>query len=87
MVSTYSLKVYVEVMAVFTPEGRLIPRTITWEDGRVYQIDRVTDVRRACSLKAGGTGMRYTCMISGKTTHLFYEDDNKWFVERKTAAV
>ena len=86
MVSTYSLKVYVEVMAVFTPEGRLIPKTITWEDGRVYQIDRVTDVRRACSLKAG-TGLRYTCVISGKTTHLFYEDDNKWFVERKTASV
>ena len=81
--SVSEYKVYVDVMAVFTQDGRLIPKSLRWEDGTVYEISRVLDVRRACSLKAGGTGMRYTCIVNGKEMHLFYEDNNKWFVERK----
>lgn len=38
---------------------------------------------RAASLKAGGVGMRYTCMVEGKAVHLYYEDDNHWFMEKK----
>ena len=53
-------KVYVGVDARFDTEGRIIPLPITWEDGRVYGIDRVLDMRRAASLKAGGAGTRYT---------------------------
>ena len=34
------------------------------------------------SLKAGGAGIRYTCRIDGKLTHLFLEGD-RWFVEAK----
>ena len=74
-------KVYVRVNADFTEEGELIPRYIVWEDGRKYEIDRVTDIRRAASLKAGGCGIRYTCMILGGEHYLFYEDNMKWFVE------
>ncbi len=81
--SVSEYKVYVDVMAVFTQDGRLIPKSLRWEDGTVYEISRVLDARRACSLKAGGTGMRYTCIVNGKEMHLFYEDNNKWFVERK----
>ncbi|MBQ3514507.1 MAG: hypothetical protein IJA32_12050 [Lachnospiraceae bacterium] len=36
---------------------------------------------RAASLRAGGVGMRYTCIIDGKESHLYYEDNNMWFVE------
>ena len=53
---------------------------IVWEDGRVFEIDRILDVRRAASLKAGGTGMRYICRIYGKTVKLF-NDENHWFME------
>ena len=49
-----SSKVYVNVMAEFTKDGRLLPRSFIWKDGQVYEIQRVTDVRRAASLKAGG---------------------------------
>ena len=35
-------------------------------DGHVYEIQKVTDVRRAASLKAGGAGIRYTCIVDGK---------------------
>ena len=61
--------------------GILIPRSLRWKDGTVYEIQRVNDMRRAASLKAGGVGMRYTCMIDGRESHLYYEDNNLWFVE------
>ena len=74
-------KVYVDVTAEFSKEGVLIPLSIRWEDGIVYEITRVKDKRRAASTKAGGVGMRYTCIICGQEKYLFYEDNNLWFVE------
>jgi hypothetical protein len=53
-----------------------------WEDSRRYSIDRVTDVRRAASLKAGGIGIRYTCVVRGHETYLFFEE-RPLFMERK----
>ncbi len=75
-----SCKVYVEVAAVFTPEGQILPREVHWTDGRVYEIDRVLDIRQAAAMKAGGCGIRYTCRIRGQQTYLFL-DDGRWFVE------
>ena len=46
-----SSKVYVNVMAEFTNDGRLLPRSFIWKDDHVYEIQKVTDVRRAASLK------------------------------------
>ena len=56
-------------------------------NGRSYQIDRVLDIRRAASLKAGGVGRRYTCRICGKERYLWLEDDGKWFVESKEGQI
>lgn len=78
-------KVYVTVVAVFSSEGLLLPKSFIWEDGREYQIDRVKDKRRAASTKAGGVGERYTCVVKGKEVFLFYEDNNMWFMERAGA--
>ena len=72
-------KKYVEVCAVFKPDGRMIPILLWWDDRRKYTIDRVLDVRRAASLKAGGVGLRYTCRILGRERYLYYEDP-AWFV-------
>lgn len=77
-----SCKVYVTVRADFSADGQLLPRSFVWEDGRVYQIEKVKDIRRAASLKAGGVGLRYTCMIQGREKHLFYEGNCRWFMER-----
>ena len=41
-----SSKVYVNVMAEFTNDGRLLPRSFIWMDGHVYEIQKVTDVKR-----------------------------------------
>lgn len=77
-----SCKVYVEVTARFDIDGQIHPLSISWANGKTYEIDRVLDVRRAASLKAGGVGIRYLCRILGKERFLFYENP-KWFVERK----
>lgn len=75
-------KVYVDVTAEFDKNGNIMPLTVEWEDGRVFEVDRVLDMRPAASLKAGGTGIRYTCRILGIQTHL-WKEDNRWFVEAK----
>ena len=75
-----SRKVYVEVAAVFTPEGKIMPQRIRWEDGTLFTVERVTDIRRAAATKAGGCGLRYTIRIGGRQTYLFLDED-RWFVE------
>ena len=78
-----SNKIYVDVNATFSKDGRLIPKSFIWTDGHVYDIQRVKNVCRAASLKAGGVGMRYTCVVDGRESHLYYEDNNMWFLEGK----
>ncbi|MDR0916436.1 MAG: hypothetical protein LBN02_04530 [Oscillospiraceae bacterium] len=78
-------KVYVDVTEDRTKDGQILPRSFVWEDGRRYEIDRVVEVRRAASLRAGGIGMRYKVMIQGRERFMWLEDSNgggKWFVER-----
>lgn len=76
-----TLKINLEVNADFDLDGNIRPRSITWEDGRVYEIDRVLDARLAPAMVAGGLGMRYICRIRGKTVKLF-NDEGHWFMER-----
>ena len=75
-------KHYVEVLARIDEEGVVTPVSVTWDDGRTFEIDRVLDVRQAASLKVGGTGVRYLVRIGQTTTYLFYENP-RWFVEEK----
>ena len=75
------MKIDIEVNADFTLDGTIRPKYIRWEDGRTFAIDRILDVRRAASLKAGGVGMRYICKICGKQVALWNEE-GKWFMEK-----
>jgi len=87
------IKVYVEVTTRTRTDGIMLPLSILWEDGKEYFIDRVTDIRQAAAMKAGGQGDRYTVMINGQMSYLFFERSTnltgnnigRWFVERKTA--
>ena len=84
-------KVYVEVTTVTSPEGLMLPRSLVWEDGRTFVIDRVTDIRQAAAMKCGGQGDRYTVWINGQQSYLFFERSaslsgnviGQWFVERR----
>jgi len=75
-------RAYVKVIVEYSPEGKIKPLSVEWEDGRRFDVDRLLDVRRAASTRAGGTGMRYTVRILGHETYLF-EDRGRWFVEAK----
>ena len=77
---------FIDVLCLMKNDGTVTPLTIFWEDGRKFRIDKIKDIRRAASLKAGGTGIRYTCLVWGKECYLFYEENYKWFVEEKVAA-
>ena len=46
-------KEYVEVVALFTPEGYLIPQTVVLGNGRRFTIDKVLDIRRAATQRPG----------------------------------
>lgn len=82
-------KVYVEVTASFQPDGVILPREIVWEDGRHYDIDRVSAICQSASMKVGGQGDRYTIIVNGKPKYLFFERNTsltgnnigRWFVE------
>ena len=73
-------KEYVSVNATFEKDGSIVPNSIFWTDGKVFNIDRIINICNCASLKVGGSGIRYTCIISNKQTYLFLEKD-KWFVE------
>ena len=84
------IKVYVKVQVEMTEDGRMLPREITWEDGRKFEIDRVSEIRQAAAMKAGGQGDRYTVWINGHQSYLYFERSpnlhgdkiGRWFVER-----
>lgn len=77
-------KHYVGVETRTSADGRVTPVAVVWDDGRRFEVDRVLDARQACSLKTGGTGMRYTVRVAGQSTYLWYEGP-RWFVEAKVA--
>ena len=84
-------KAYVGVNAEFDPDGIMFPRSLVWEDGVTYEIDRVIDIRPSYAAKAGGQGDRYTIMVKGQRRYLFFERSTnvkgnvigRWFVERR----
>ena len=88
---TSKAKVYVSVIASFSEDGHLFPKRLRWEDGREYSIEKILDVRPAAALKAGGQGDRYTVLINGHQSYLFFERNasmagnnlGRWFVERR----
>lgn len=84
-------RVYMDVDATFDKDGRILPRALVWEDGRRYEIDRVVGVRPAMAARAGSGGDRYTIIVRGRESYLFFERSaeltgsrlGRWFVERR----
>jgi hypothetical protein len=82
-------RIYVELRVIFGADGTMTPVAMKWEDGRIFGIDRILDVRRAAS-RAGSMGVRYTVKILGQERYLFFEDTysdsgrSRWFVESES---
>lgn len=70
----------ITMIAKMQADGKVIPLTILWQDGRTFEIDKVLDIRKKASTKGGGKGLRYTCRILNQERFLWL-DDNIWFVE------
>ena len=66
------MKKYVKVTATFDCDGDLIPEYIVWDDGRRYRIDKISDVRYAASLKAGGGEYATPAISSAKNDTCFW---------------
>ena len=85
--NTHTERIY--VTSDFDSTGYMQPRTITWTDGRVFQIDEVRDFRPASTLGKVRRGDCYTVLIHGVEKHLFFERADsgfashvgRWFVE------
>ena len=75
-------KIYIDVVSIHYKSGTIKPLFIVWENGQKYAIDKVKNITRAASLKAGGCGIRYTCMINNQERYLFLEE-NKCFIEMR----
>jgi hypothetical protein len=81
-------RVYVKVTSVFDATGYMHPRTITWNDGREFEIEEVKDYRPAGTNRDSTTDC-YTIIIRGDTKYLFFERTNRyqkstvgrWYVE------
>lgn len=65
-------------------EGYMKPTAIEWEDGRIYNIERVTDERMSPPPHVGAIlARRYDVIVEGREKTVFLEtSSNKWFVEK-----
>lgn len=74
-------KIELDIIVEHKKDGRAVPKTILWDDGRKFSIDKVLDVRQAAALRCGGIGTRYICKICGKQVIIF-DEEGKWFIEK-----
>ena len=82
-------KIYVKVNSDFDQTGMVTPRSITWENGREFEIDKVESFRPASTLEPGRTGDCYTVIIKGERKYLLFKRNlrmydhrvGRWWVE------
>ena len=73
-------KQFVKVRADHEWNGDIRPLKVRTHEGLVLTIDKILDVRRACSPKVGGQGVRYSCRAGEDVFYLFHDRD-QWFIE------
>lgn len=71
---------YITIIAKMQSDGVVLPLKLIWETGKIYEIDKVIDMRKKASTKGGGAGIRYLVKIKNKEKYLFLKD-YKWFIE------
>ena len=76
------IRVYVKVNSDFDSTGAMVPKSITWKDGRVFKIDSVRDFRPASTLGSGRSGDCFTVVIRGEEKHLFFQKTEECYGSR-----
>ncbi len=75
-------RIYVKVTSDFDTTGYMQPRFITWEDGRVFQIDQICDFHPAHTSEKGPSSDCYTIIVNGEKRALFFERSAPLFPNR-----
>src|SRR5690242_17632157 len=79
-------RVYLNVTAIMTNTGELIPQSFEWE-GKIYKINQVLDSQSGKSLKHRTGAQRFYCKCYGNKFQLFFEDggfgNQKFYIELK----
>ena len=70
----------ITVIAKMKENNLVVPIQIVWDDGRVFEIDKILDIRKAASTKGGGKGIRYLVEIKNQERYIWL-DDYYWFIE------
>lgn len=79
----YYQKQMVEVIALFSIDGQIIPLEIIWIDGKRFRVDKVMTKKRVPSRTGGLLVERYTILVEGQQRYLYYQKEGeKWFVEK-----
>ncbi|MBQ1478404.1 MAG: hypothetical protein IIZ33_09710 [Erysipelotrichaceae bacterium] len=72
---------YVDVICLNDTGGHLKPLYLLWEHDRKIPIYKIREICPCAALKAGGSGLRYTCLFAEDIVRHLYYDRGKWFVE------
>ena len=75
-------RVYVKVNTDFDSTGYMLPRSIIWDDGRVFSIEEIRDFRPASSIDKSLSGDCYTIIVHGEEKFLFFEKTCEYFASR-----
>lgn len=71
---------FLRVLADMNPERAILPQKIIWNDGREFNIEKITDIRRGFVKEIGELCIKYYCLIDGNFRILCLNDDMRWFV-------
>ncbi|MDO4198198.1 MAG: hypothetical protein Q4D13_04320 [Erysipelotrichaceae bacterium] len=73
---------YIDVICLNDKRGVVKPLYIIWDENRKIPIVKIKEVCLRSNTRAGGTGVRYTCLFSNERIRHLYFDEGKWFVEQ-----
>ena len=78
-----SKQIFVRVLADMNPERTILPKKVVWSDGREFDVQKITDIRRGLVEQIDELCMKYFCLINGKFRVLYLGNDMRWFVLTK----
>lgn len=75
------IKLYVNVIAKFDREGIITPMLLEWNDGLLYDVEKVVAISECSSRRIGGQGVHYKVQIGSRQAVLSFEDPC-WFISK-----
>ena len=78
---------YVDVEALFTRDGQVIPRRVFIKEAQGFSYCPVEDLQGSIAAVSedGLAELCFLCRIAGAAYALFYEGDHRWRVEGRLA--